>query len=227
LHHFWKTSHAFRFALLLALVCLLAFRAVGTAFREGRNRLGANHTVTLGLADYLTLVRGLFICVLGGFLFSPQPDGWSAWIPGFFYLTVVSIDGIDGFLARRLGQASAFGEILDKEFDGLGTAVATLLAYQYGKVPVIYLPVAGLYYAFQIGLWSYQKIGRPVSSLKNSNYRKIVGGLNSVFLSVALWPVWGPPVSFIAATILMLFVIASFIKDWLVVTVAKTQADSG
>jgi CDP-diacylglycerol--glycerol-3-phosphate 3-phosphatidyltransferase len=202
----------------MALTCLLAFRAVWTAFREGNNRPGSTHTVTLGLADYLTLVRGLFICVLGGFLFSPQPDGWLAWIPGFLYLTVVSIDGVDGFLARRLGQAKAFGEKLDLEFDGLGTAVAGLLAYQYGKVPVFYLPVVGLFYAFQVGLWLYQKIGRPVSSLKNSNYRKIVGGLNSVFLSVALWPVLGPPASFIAATILMLFVIASFIKDWLVVT---------
>jgi hypothetical protein len=38
---------------------------------------------------------------------------------------------------------------------------------------------------------------------------------------VALWPVLAPPVSFIAATILMPFVIASFIKDWLVVTVCK------
>jgi len=208
----------------MALTCLLAFRAVWTAFREGINRPGATHTVTLGLADYLTLVRGLFICVLGGFLFSPQPDGWLAWIPGFFYLTVVFIDGVDGYLARRLGRASAFGEILDLEFDGLGTAVATLLAYQYGKVPGFYLPVAGLYYAFQFGLWLYQKIGRPVSSLKNSNYRKIVGGLNSVFLSVALWPVLGPPASFIAATILMLFVIASFIKDWLVVTVCKNSS---
>jgi CDP-diacylglycerol--glycerol-3-phosphate 3-phosphatidyltransferase len=223
LDHFWKTSHAFRFALLIALTGLLAFRAVWTAFREGKNRTGVTHTVTLGLADYLTFVRGLFICVLGGFLFSPQPDGWLAWIPGFFYLTVVSIDGVDGFLARRLGQASAFGEKLDLEFDGLGTAVATLLAYQYGKVPVFYLSVAGLYYAFQIGLWLYQKIGRPVSSLKNSNYRKIVGGVNSVFLSVALWPVLGPTASFTAATILMLFVIASFIKDWLVVTVCKNS----
>jgi CDP-diacylglycerol---glycerol-3-phosphate 3-phosphatidyltransferase len=210
-------------ALLMALTGLLAFRAVWTASREGKNRPGATHTVTLGLADYLTFVRGLFICVLGGFLFSPQPDGWLAWIPGFFYLTVVSLDGIDGFLARRLGQASAFGEIIDREFDGLGTAVATLLAYQYGKVPVFYLPVAGLYYAFQIGLWLYRKMGRPVCPLKNSNYRKIVGGLNSIFLAVALWPVLGPPASFIAATILMLFIIASFIKDWRVVTACKNS----
>jgi CDP-diacylglycerol--glycerol-3-phosphate 3-phosphatidyltransferase len=207
----------------MALAGLFAFRAVWTAFLEGKNRPGATYTVTLGLADYLTLVRGLIICVLGGFLFSPQPDGWLAWIPGFLYLMVVSIDGVDGFLARRLGQASAFGEVLDREFDGLGTAVATLLAFQYGKVPIFYLPVAGLYYAFQMGLWLYQKIGRPVSSLKNSNYRKIVGGSNSVFLSVSLWPVLGPPASFTAATILMLFVIASFIKDWLVATVYKNS----
>lgn len=223
MNHLWNTSHAFRFALLETLAFLLAFRAVWTAFREGKNRSGATHTVTLGLADYLTLVRGLFICVLTGFLCSPQPSGWLAWIPGFFYLTVVSIDGVDGFLARRLKQASVFGEILDREFDGLGTAVATLLAYQYGKVPVFYLPVAGLYYAFQTGLWLYQKMGRPVSALKNSNYSKIVGGLNSVFLSVALWPVFGPPASFIAATIIMLFIIASFIKDWMVVTVYKNS----
>jgi CDP-diacylglycerol---glycerol-3-phosphate 3-phosphatidyltransferase len=222
-NYFWKTSHAFRFAFLMAMVGLLAFRAVWTAFREEKNRSGATHAVTLGLADYLTLARGLFICVLGGFLFSPQPDGWLAWIPGFLYLTVVSMDGVDGFLARRLGQASAFGEILDREFDGLGTAVATLLAFQYGKLPIFYLPVAGLYYVFQIGLCLYQKAGRPVSSLKNSNYRKIVGGLNSVFLSVTLWPVFGPPASFTAATILMLFVIASFIKDWLEVTVCKNS----
>jgi CDP-diacylglycerol--glycerol-3-phosphate 3-phosphatidyltransferase len=223
LNHFWKISHALRFALLMALACLLAFRAVWTAFREGKNRPGATLTVTMGLADYLTLVRGLFICVLGGFLSSPQPDGWLAWIPGFLYLTVVFLDGVDGFLARRLGQASAFGEILDREFDGLGTAVATLLAYQYGKVPVFYLPVAGLYYAFQIGLWLYQKNGRPAFSLKNSNYRKIVGGLNSVFLSVALWPVIAPTASFTTATLLMVFVIVSFIKDWLVVTVCNNQ----
>lgn len=223
MNHFWHTSHALRFALWEALACLLAFRAVWTAFREGNNRPGATRTVTLGLADYLTLVRGLFICVLGGFLSSPQPGGWLAWIPGLLYLTVVSIDGVDGFLARRLGQASAFGEILDREFDGLGTAIATLLAYQYGKVPVFYLPVAGFYYAFQIGLWLYRKMGRPVSVLQKSNYRKILGGLNSVFLSVALWPVLGPPASFIAATILMVFIITSFIKDWLAVTVCKSS----
>lgn len=116
---------------------------------------------------------------------------------------------------------------MDREFDGLGTAVATLLAYQYGKVPVFYLPVAGLYYAFQIGLWLYQKKGWLVSSLKKSNYRKIIGGLNSVFLSIALWPVLAHPASFIAATTLMVFVMASFIRDWLVVTVCKTQVDSG
>ena len=202
---------------------LLALRAVWTAFRAGNNRPGATRTVTLGVADYLTLMRGLVICVLGGFLFSPQPDGWLAWIPGCFYLTVVSLDGVDGFLARRLGQASVFGEILDREFDALGTAVATLLAYQYGKVPVFYLPVAGLYYAFQIGLWLYRKIDRPVASLKKSHYRKIVGGLNSVFLSVALWPVFAPQASFKAATILMVFVIASFIKDWLMVTGCKNS----
>ncbi len=223
MNHFWITSHIVRVALFMALVGLLAFRAVWIAFREGKNQPGATHTVTLGLADYLTFVRGIFICFLAGFLFSPQPEGWLAWIPGFFYLTVVSIDGVDGFLARRLGQATAFGEKLDMEFDGLGTAVATLLAYEYGKVPVFYLFVAGLYYAFQIGLWLSQKTGRPVSSLRNSNYRKIVGGLNSVFLSVALWPVWGPPGSFAAATILMLFVIASFTKDWLAVTDCKNS----
>jgi hypothetical protein len=72
LNHFWKASHALRFALLMALAGLLALRAVWTAFREGNNRPGATHTVTLGVADYLNPREGALYLRSGGIpLLSP------------------------------------------------------------------------------------------------------------------------------------------------------------
>jgi phosphatidylglycerophosphate synthase len=214
----WKRPFDSRFALVLGLIILLAVQAIWSAFQAERNRGGANTNFTMGIADWFTILRGLFISVLGGVFFSFQPERWLAWIPGLICLMVIAADGLDGYLARRWGQTSAFGEVLDREIDAMTTIIAALLAYQYGKVPACYLFVAGLFYIFKIGLWLRHKLGQTVQILKNSTYRKTVGGLNSIFLALALFPVFGPPATSVLAIAFMILVSVSFVRDWLTIT---------
>ncbi len=224
---FWETTPAGRGALLAALTSLLALRALLTACREREAGPRAAPASALGLADWLTLARGLVICLLASFFFSPRPAGAWAWIQGSVFLAVVAGDGLDGHLARRLGGPSAFGAALDREIDALGTAVSASLAFQYGKVPGFYLPVAGLYYVFQAGLWLYRKGGGSVSALPDSRGRKTIGALNAIFLALVLWPVFEPPATFAGATIFLILVCASFLKDWLAVTGRPKSARPG
>jgi len=55
---------------------------------------------------------------------------------GFFLLAAVT-DWLDGYLARKLGQTSAFGAFLDPVADKLMVAAALILLLQLGRVDAI------------------------------------------------------------------------------------------
>lgn len=168
-----------------------------------------------GMANRITALRGLILCGLFGFLFSDPPRGTFAWAPAVLFIATLLLDGLDGYVARRRGETSAFGAFLDRDFDGLGTLAGVLLIVRYGRVPSWYIVMGLAYYLFILAQWTRRRRGLLLLALPPSTYRRCAAGLQSAFIAFALLPV--PQ----AAAILPIFavavavpVLAGFLRDW-------------
>ncbi|MBE2224325.1 MAG: CDP-alcohol phosphatidyltransferase family protein [Anaerolineae bacterium] len=172
---------------------------------------------TFGLGNGLTLLRGLFVSMVAGFLFIPWPGGWLAWLPALLYTIAAIADFFDGYVARITNHATQLGARLDMEFDGLGMLVVSLLAVWFGQLPWWYLLIGLARYVFVAGMWLRQKRGLPNHTMPPSWHRRIFAGFQMGFMSVVLWPILPAVMATIAGTIFALATSASFLRDWLVV----------
>lgn len=172
---------------------------------------------TFGWGNRLTILRGLLISLLAGFLFIPWPGGWLAWLPALLYTTADIADFLDGYAARKTNHATQLGVRLDMEFDGLGMLLVSLLAVWFGQLPEWYLLIGLARYFFLLGLWLRQKRRLPNLSMPHSWHRRIFAGFQMGFMSVVLWPIVPPVAATISGTIFALATAASFLRDWLVV----------
>jgi CDP-diacylglycerol--glycerol-3-phosphate 3-phosphatidyltransferase len=179
---------------------------------------------TFGYGTNLTLVCGLLLFILAGFLFAPRPPGWLAWAPALLYTVARMVDYVDGYVARITNHETKLGSILDMELDGFGVLIAIILGIQYGALPLWYLPLALSRQLFIFGIWLRQRRGLPVYEMTPSANRRIIAGYQTGFLSLALWPSFQPPLSTVAAIVFALPLIASFGRDWLVVSGALDPA---
>lgn len=94
--------------------------------------------VTLPTA--LTLFRIALIPVLGLAFFLHEP--WMNYTAATVFALAAVTDWLDGFLARRLGQASDFGAFLDPVADKLMVAVALVVLVSVHPGPWIAIPAA-------------------------------------------------------------------------------------
>jgi CDP-diacylglycerol--glycerol-3-phosphate 3-phosphatidyltransferase len=170
----------------------------------------------LGIGNNLTLLRGVLLAVLIGFLFSPRPAGILAWIPGLLYVLAGVADLFDGYFARVQNHATRLGEILDISYDGAGIFAAALLAVQYGQVPGWYMSVALARFLFLIMIGCLNRLGRPVHELPNSASRRIFAGFQMGFLALVLLPVFTPPGTHLAAVLFAAPFLVGFIHDGLI-----------
>jgi len=211
-------GHAGRWALLsglaLAYVLALFWRHLAANHRAGETAV----LPTLGLGNSLTLYRGLATALLAGFLLSPWPVGWLAWLPALLYMTADVADYLDGYAARRANHATRLGEILDMEYDGLSVLIVTLLAVWYGQLPWWYLPLGLARYLFIFGLSLRARRGLPVYDLPPSVHRRVIAGFQMGFLSAVLWPIVPPAGATIAGAVFGGATAVSFLRDWLVVS---------
>lgn len=199
-----------------------------------RRNLPANHAPAasvlfsgLGLANWVTMARGLLLAVLAGFLLLPRPVSAFAWAPAILYTLAIAADLLDGALARLTGRVTALGATLDIEFDGLGVLIASLLVVRYGQLPWPYLTVGLARYLFVAGLWWLKRQGRPTHDLPPSTLRRIAAGTQMAFISVILWPLFGPPATTVAGACFAVPFLAGFTRDWLVVSGAVVPTGAG
>ncbi|HEY9077624.1 MAG TPA: CDP-alcohol phosphatidyltransferase family protein [Anaerolineaceae bacterium] len=176
----------------------------------------------LGAANWITLLRGGLLAGLAGFLLMPKPIGWLAWAPGSLYLVASLLDYLDGAVARLRGESTALGEWLDMAWDGFGAAIACTLTVIYGQAPFWYLLVGAARYLYLLGLWWYQKRGRPLDPLAPDRVRRAMAGLQIGFIAAILLPVFPPLATSVAATLFMVPFLAGFYRDWRQVTRQKT-----
>lgn len=173
---------------------------------------------SFGPGNTMTLLRGILVAGLAGFLLVPRPEGWLAWVPGVLYILAVIADFLDGYLARISGTVTRLGEILDMSFDGLGILIAALLAVHYGQLPLWYLSVALARYMFLGGIYLRSWLAKPVYELPTSTSRRTFAGLQMGFIAIVLMPAFSPPGTYIAATVFALPFLLGFARDWLSVS---------
>ena len=120
----------------------------------------------IGLPNFLTLSRILVIPLLVAAFFLPAPiSNWTAF--GLFVAASLT-DYLDGWLARRLGQTSPFGRILDPVADKLLVAAAIVMLIWADRAPVLPALIILCREILVSGLREFLaelKVGLPVTQL--------------------------------------------------------------
>jgi phosphatidylglycerophosphate synthase len=141
-----------------------------------------SRTSSLRIADLVTLARGLGVCFLAGFAL----QAWAGGLAPHGVLTMIimgtlclTLDGVDGRVARARGEASAFGARFDVETDA---AMLIVLS-----VAVAALGIAG-WWVLAIGAMRYGYIATSlvVPALKTPLPYRFSGKVIAVVQAVAL-----------------------------------------
>ncbi len=171
----------------------------------------------LGAANLVTVVRGGCFAALAGFV-AVSPDPTLAWLPALCYGVGVTLDRLDGTVARSVDRVTVLGTKLDMAFDTLGFLVAPIVGVLWGRLPVWYLSLAAARYVFKLACWLRARRGLPVGDLPPSDVRRSLAGVQMGFISVALVPV--VPAGLVAAVAPLVLVpsLAYFLRDYLAVT---------
>ena len=130
---------------------------------------------------------------------------------------VLILDGLDGYLARFREETTAFGAFLDRDLDALGPMIGVLLAVQDARLPDWYILAGDSVLSFACGEWWRERRGLPLYPLPESTYRRNVAAVQSVFIALALLPVTVLPKSDMTAALVMIPVLAGFLRDWRIV----------
>ena len=217
LRQVWQVGSANRWLGLVVLPLLYCLWVSWDGLPQNK-RVGETAVLpTFGWGNRLTLLRGLAISMVAGFLFSPWPMGWLAWLPMLLYTAADIADYLDGYLARITNHATPLGERLDMEYDGLGMLIVSLLAVWYGQLPWWYLSLGLARYLFVFGLWWREKRGLVNQAMSPSVHRRMFAGFQMGFMSAVLWPIMPPEFATIAGTTFAIPTALGFLRDWLVV----------
>lgn len=178
----WEAMH------VLSGLAAYALLGGGVAMASIKRRADA---ARFGLPNQVTLLRAGLVCLAGGALAASDVGrGWS--LPALVAFALI-LDGLDGWLARRLNLVSAFGARFDMEVDTLLLLILALLVWQAEQTGAWVLLIGLLRYAFvAAGLIRPELRGPLFPSLR----RKAVCGLQGALLLLCLLP----PVSPVVAT---------------------------
>lgn len=84
------------------------------------------------LANILTIARLLLLPIIIA-LFYVQ-TGWATWLCLLLYITAAITDFLDGYIARKLNQISAFGTFLDPISDKIFVSTLLILLVAFGQI---------------------------------------------------------------------------------------------
>lgn len=214
----WPAPDATRWLLLAIATMLVQMAVLWWALQFNHRPDGGSIFPTIGIANGMTLARGLLACLMAGFLLGPQPPDALAWAPALLYMAERVIDFFDGFVARYTRRETKLGGILDMEFDGLGILIAVGLGIQYDRLPVWYLILGLGRQLFVLGMWIRARLGKPNHDMTHSDHRRVIAGIQTSFIAIVLWPIWTMQVTLFAAWLFAVPLVLSFVRDWFVVS---------
>jgi len=169
-----------------------------------------------GAANRVTLARGMIASLLGGavpVVTALEPE--ALWVASAAALLALVLDGVDGWIARRMRMASTYGQHLDINFDTMMMGILALLAWQSGKAGLWVLAIGLARYVFVAAGWIWPWLN---AELPFSQRRRIICVVQITVLLVCLTPLMAPPVSSLAAVAALGLLLFSFAVDtlWLV-----------
>ena len=167
--------------------------------------------MNFGPANQITTVRAVLVALLATFAARPvtPPVAWSVVL---IAIVALLLDGVDGWVARRTGTASAFGMRFDMETDSALILVLAILVWQYRKAGPWVLLSGLLRYAFVAAGWLWPWMKGPLASTLRG---KIICVAQIVALIVAIAPTITAPTSSVVAAVALLALGYSFLVDTL------------
>lgn len=169
----------------------------------------------LGLANHISIFRGVLSIALAGFIFAPFTGSRLELAPGILFLNISVLDFADGAAARLTGRTTRLGERLDMRLDGAGVLFGSIILVVAGRAPVFFVAAGMLRYLYLFGQWLLQRIGKPVHSLPPNPYRRALAGMMMGFISVTLFPIFSSVVTGVAAILFLIPFLIGFGQDWL------------
>ena len=193
-------------------VALALYGAIAAIVLQGVRRQALRR---FGAANGVTLLRAAAAVFLAAVALRSEPVSTALRAPLVgLGAAVLLLDGVDGWIARRLGLASRFGARFDMEVDALSILVFTFLLLRANQAGVWVLAIGLARYIFVGVGWLWPVLARePPHSLR----RKTICVAVVAALLAALLPSTGPaPAGMICAAALVLL-IYSFAVDcvWL------------
>ena len=159
-----------------------------------------------GPANQVTLLRGVLVALLAGEI-CVAPDARRVLVATLLAAVAVLLDGVDGWLARRLHGETAYGARFDMETDAVLVLVLSVLAWQLQKAAAWVLVSGLLRYGFVLAGLLWPRLAR---SLPRSTRRRLIAALQMVLLIAALSPLLPRPYSDCAAGLAVVTLLASF-----------------
>lgn len=148
---------------------------------QGLWRSGAS----IGWANRVTLLRGVLISYAAGALAAPAVAVSQQWVMVAVVLVALALDGVDGWVARRRDEVSAFGARFDMELDALLILVLCLWLVATGVLGGWVLALGGMRYAFVLAAVCWPYLAEP---LPESRRRKAICVVQVAALLVAITP---------------------------------------
>jgi phosphatidylglycerophosphate synthase len=196
----WATPHVI--SGLVGYAAVSTVIALSLGFRRG--------SAGFGIANQVTLLRAGLVCLTGGALLVGGPAAALRWSLAALVTVALSLDAVDGWLARRFGLVSRFGARFDLEIDTLLLLVLALLVWQAGQVGPWVLAIGGLRYLFVLGGWLLPWLRR---TLPPSRRRQTVCVQQGITLLLCLLPPVGTTLASLMAGLALLALLASFAVD--------------
>ncbi len=129
------------------------------------------HDGAFGIANCVTLLRlALVLCLA---VLPSEAVGATA-------LVILALDGLDGAIARRLGQSSAFGAHFDMETDALFVAQLSLALWGRGFTGAWVLSSGALRYLYVLSVWLVPARGGEAPRTRWGRYSFLVLALGLV-----------------------------------------------
>jgi CDP-diacylglycerol--glycerol-3-phosphate 3-phosphatidyltransferase len=168
----------------------------------------------IGLSDAVTIFRGfLFAIVLPSyFLYS---GFLSSWVLAIIYGTGVGMDGLDGYIARKMGDSSARGENLDMWCDTLGFVVAPAAAVLIGKLPLYFLSLSMAKFVFEAIKQLESIRHEKLAELPDDDLTRYIAAAQMIFLTASLTPVVPREITFFLSPIMLTLSSSGFLRDYL------------
>jgi phosphatidylglycerophosphate synthase len=151
---------------------------------EARRRFGVANAVTLGRAAIAAVLAGV-ACETLLYGREPLPVDAFSWIMAALAAFAWLLDGVDGWLARRLGLVSDFGARFDMEVDAFFILALSLLVYADERAGPWLLLAGLLRYLFVAAAAVWPDLAAP---LPPSQRRKVICALMGAALVTALIP---------------------------------------